>query len=141
MFAIAFDLVIAETLEHRQPVCGDHGAEQGNRVNGKLNICAGLPGFSLSTPGGEGRGEAGAARTGPAPLTPGTLRAGEPTSPCPLLPEEGRRGKEISILWPVRASPDCPVALKALPWLPASVRDTRAFRVEQWSDFTTLVKL
>jgi virulence-associated protein VapD len=31
-------------------------------------------------------------------------------------------------------------ALKALPWLPASVRDIRAFRVEQWSDFTTLVK-
>jgi virulence-associated protein VapD len=32
------------------------------------------------------------------------------------------------------------MALKALPWLPASVRDTRAFRVEQWSDFTALVK-
>lgn len=31
-------------------------------------------------------------------------------------------------------------ALKALPWFPASVRDIRAFRVEQWSDFTTLVK-
>ena len=31
-------------------------------------------------------------------------------------------------------------ALKALPWLPASVRDIRAFRVEQWSDFTKLVK-
>ena len=31
-------------------------------------------------------------------------------------------------------------ALKALPWLPASVRDIRAFRVEQGSDFTTLVK-
>jgi virulence-associated protein VapD len=31
-------------------------------------------------------------------------------------------------------------ALKALPWLPASVRDIRAFRVEQWSDFTRLVK-
>lgn len=31
-------------------------------------------------------------------------------------------------------------ALKALPWLPASVRDIRAFRVEQWSDFTALVK-
>lgn len=32
------------------------------------------------------------------------------------------------------------LALKALPWLPASVRDIRAFRVEQWSDFTKLVK-
>lgn len=32
------------------------------------------------------------------------------------------------------------MALKALPWLPASVRDIRAFRVEQWSDFTELVK-
>ena len=31
-------------------------------------------------------------------------------------------------------------ALKALPWLPESVRDIRAFRVEQWSDFTRLVK-
>ncbi len=31
-------------------------------------------------------------------------------------------------------------ALKALPWLPASVRDIRAFRVEQWSDFTKLVR-
>jgi virulence-associated protein VapD len=32
------------------------------------------------------------------------------------------------------------MALKALPWMPASVRDIRAFRVEQWSDFTRLVK-
>ena len=32
------------------------------------------------------------------------------------------------------------MALKALPWLPQSVRDLRAFRVEQWSDFTALVK-
>ena len=31
-------------------------------------------------------------------------------------------------------------ALKALPWLPPSVRDIRAFRVEQRSDFTILVK-
>lgn len=31
-------------------------------------------------------------------------------------------------------------ALKMLPWLPESVRDIRAFRVEQWSDFTTLIK-
>jgi virulence-associated protein VapD len=32
------------------------------------------------------------------------------------------------------------LALKALPWLPASVRDVRGFRVENWSDFTNLVK-
>jgi virulence-associated protein VapD len=32
------------------------------------------------------------------------------------------------------------LALKAMPWFPASVRDIRAFRVEQWSDFTGLVK-
>ena len=31
-------------------------------------------------------------------------------------------------------------ALKALSWLPASVRDIRAFRVEQWSDFTQFVR-
>lgn len=31
-------------------------------------------------------------------------------------------------------------ALKALPWFPASVRDIRAFKIEHWSDFTTLVK-
>lgn len=31
-------------------------------------------------------------------------------------------------------------ALKALPWFPQSVRDIRAFRVEQWSDFTRFVK-
>ena len=32
------------------------------------------------------------------------------------------------------------VALRALPWFPASVRDIRAFRVEQWSDFTAFMK-
>lgn len=31
-------------------------------------------------------------------------------------------------------------ALKALSWFSQSVRDIRAFRVEQWSDFTQLVK-
>lgn len=31
-------------------------------------------------------------------------------------------------------------ALKALPWFPASIRDIRAFRVEQWSDFTQFMK-
>jgi virulence-associated protein VapD len=32
------------------------------------------------------------------------------------------------------------MALKALTWFPPCVRDIRAFRVEQWSDFTALVK-
>ena len=32
------------------------------------------------------------------------------------------------------------LALKALPWFPASVRDIRAFKVEHWSDFTAIVK-
>jgi virulence-associated protein VapD len=31
-------------------------------------------------------------------------------------------------------------ALKALPWFSASIRDIRAFRVEQWSDFTGFMK-
>jgi virulence-associated protein VapD len=31
-------------------------------------------------------------------------------------------------------------ALKALPWFSASVRDIRAFRIEQWSDFTPFMK-
>jgi len=31
-------------------------------------------------------------------------------------------------------------ALKALPWFPPSVRDIRAFRVEQWSDFTSFIQ-
>ena len=32
-------------------------------------------------------------------------------------------------------------ALKALPWLPTSVRDIRAFKIEHWSDFTQVVKV
>ena len=31
-------------------------------------------------------------------------------------------------------------ALKAMPWLPKAVRDIRAFRVEQWSDFTRFIR-
>jgi virulence-associated protein VapD len=31
-------------------------------------------------------------------------------------------------------------ALKNIPWFPDSVRDIRAFRVEDWSDFTSFVK-
>jgi virulence-associated protein VapD len=32
------------------------------------------------------------------------------------------------------------LALKALPWFPKSVRDIRAFKVENWSNFTAIVK-
>ena len=32
------------------------------------------------------------------------------------------------------------MALKALPWFPAAVRDIRAFKVEHWSDFTSVIK-
>lgn len=31
-------------------------------------------------------------------------------------------------------------SLRARTWFPKSVRDIRAFRVEQWSDFTAVVK-
>ena len=32
------------------------------------------------------------------------------------------------------------IALRAMPWFPPTVRDIRAFRLEQWSDFTPLMK-
>lgn len=32
------------------------------------------------------------------------------------------------------------LALKALPWFPRVVRDIRGFRIENWSDFTALLK-
>lgn len=32
------------------------------------------------------------------------------------------------------------MALREQPWFPQSVRDIRAFRIEQWSDFTPVVK-
>lgn len=31
-------------------------------------------------------------------------------------------------------------SLKSQSWFPSSVRDIRAFRIEQWSDFTSVVK-
>ena len=31
-------------------------------------------------------------------------------------------------------------ALKGLPWMSRCVRDMRGFKVENWSDFTTIVK-
>jgi virulence-associated protein VapD len=32
------------------------------------------------------------------------------------------------------------MTLKALGWFALSVRDIRAFRIEQWSDFTSIIK-
>jgi virulence-associated protein VapD len=32
------------------------------------------------------------------------------------------------------------LALKTLPWFPLAVRDIRAFRIEDWSDFTNFIK-
>jgi len=32
------------------------------------------------------------------------------------------------------------LALRNLPWFPKVVRDVRAFRVEDWSDFTAIAK-
>lgn len=32
------------------------------------------------------------------------------------------------------------LALKALPWFPSVVRDIRGFRIENWSDFTPIIK-
>jgi virulence-associated protein VapD len=32
------------------------------------------------------------------------------------------------------------MALKKLTWFPDCVRDIRAFRIEQWSDFTPVIK-
>ena len=32
------------------------------------------------------------------------------------------------------------LALKALPWFPHAVRDIRGFRIENWSDFTPIIK-
>ena len=32
------------------------------------------------------------------------------------------------------------MALRSMAWFPATVRDIRAFRLEQWSDFTPLMK-
>ncbi len=32
------------------------------------------------------------------------------------------------------------MSLRAQPWFPATVRDIRAFRLEQWSNFTPLMK-
>jgi virulence-associated protein VapD len=41
---------------------------------------------------------------------------------------------------PISATRLVILALKKLPWFPHCVRDIRAFRIEQWSDFTPLMK-
>jgi virulence-associated protein VapD len=91
MFAIAFDLVVADTAQHRPKGVSQAYADIGNALaNYGFNRVQG----SLCTNVSEDLANLFAAIT----------------------------------------------ALKTLPWLPASVRDIRAFRVEQWSDFTRLVK-
>ncbi len=91
MFAIAFDLVVADTAQHHPKGVSQAYADIGNALaNFGFNRVQG----SLYT-----------------------------------TPSEDLANLFGAIM-----------ALKALPWLPASVRDIRAFRVEQWSDFTKLVK-
>lgn len=43
-------------------------------------------------------------------------------------------GEDIAVLF------DAMNALRALPWFPEAVKDIKAFRVEQWSDFTPSMK-
>ena len=91
MFAIAFDLVVADTLQHHPKSVPQAYAEIG----------ATLAGFGFER-------------------VQGSLY----TTPS----------EDLANLF------GAITALKALPWFPLSVRDIRAFRVEQWSDFTKLVK-
>ncbi len=91
MFAIAFDLVVADTAEHHPKGVSQAYADIGNllmqygfnRVQGSLYIS---------------------------------------------------NAEDLANLFAAIT------ALKGLSWLPESVRDIRAFRVEQWSDFTGIVK-
>lgn len=91
MFAVAFDLVVADTAQHHPK-----GVSQAY-----ADIGATLAGFGFNR-------------------VQGSLYTSD--------------SEDLANLFAVI------MALKALPWLPASVRDIRAFRVEQWSDFTKLVK-
>ena len=92
MFAIAFDLVVADTLQHHPKSVPQAYADIGGT----------LAGFGFER-------------------VQGSLY----TTPS----------EDLANLF------GAITALKALPWFPASVRDIRAFRVEQWSDFTKFVKL
>lgn len=91
MFAIAFDLVVADTAKHHPKGVAQAYADIGNA----------LAGFGFNR-------------------VQGSLYT--------------NNSEDLANLF------SAITALKALPWLPDSVRDIRAFRVEQWSDFTKLVK-
>ncbi|MEC4591220.1 MULTISPECIES: virulence factor [Nitrospirillum] len=92
MFAIAFDLVVADTVQHHP----SHNASQAY-----ADIRATLTGLGFE-------------------WRQGSLYTTDNDSMASIF-------AAIS-------------ALKALPWFPLSVRDIRAFRVENWSDFTAIVK-
>ncbi|TWB22004.1 virulence-associated protein VapD [Nitrospirillum amazonense] len=92
MFAIAFDLIVADTVQHHP----SHNASQAY-----ADIRATLTGLGFE-------------------WRQGSLYTTDNDSMASIF-------AAIS-------------ALKALPWFPLSVRDIRAFRVENWSDFTTIVK-
>jgi len=91
MFAIAFDLVVADTAQHHPKGVAQAYADIGNT----------LAGFGFNR-------------------VQGSLYT--------------NASEDLANLFAAM------MALKALAWLPASVRDIRAFRVEQWSDFTAFVK-
>ncbi len=92
MFAIAFDLVVAETIEHHPT-----GVAQAYT---DVAICLGGFGFRRIQ---------------------GSVYVTDSDDMANLF--------------------QALMALKALPWFPASVRDIRAFRIEQWSDFTPPMKM
>jgi virulence-associated protein VapD len=91
MFAIAFDLVVADTQENHQKSVSQAYAD----IAATLATC----GFSR---------------------VQGSLYVTDKEDMANLF-------KAIMLL-------------KALPWFAGSVRDIRAFRIEQWSDFTPIIK-
>ena len=91
MYAIAFDLVVADTEEHHpRGVTQAYFRYRRDSQPARLSLGPGKP------------------------VCDGKRRHGEPVS--------GHSSASF---------PD---------WFPKSVRDIRAFRIEQWSDFTTVVK-
>ena len=91
MFAIAFDLIVAETQKHHPK-----GVTQAYS-----DIAASFAPFGFSR-------------------VQGSLYVTE--------------NEDMAVLF------QAIMALKALPWVAQSVRDIRAFRIEQWSDFTSIIK-
>ncbi len=118
MFAVAFDLVVADTAQHHPKGVSQAYADIGSTL------------ATLWSPT-------------PRNIIPTACPRPTPTSAVHWRPY-GFDRVQGSLY--TNASEDLAnlfaaiTALKALPWLPASVRDIRAFRVEQWSDFTKLVK-